>query len=116
MQARDLLSADINGKSDPYVRNFLSTVFSMILFHKFSLTPLKVRVLFYTSATAEAEEILKTDKQRSTLNPNWYERADDKEDLIRSVTMNHESFLLFKLFDWDRVGGHDPLYVPKEES
>lgn len=73
------------------------------------LTVPKVKVYYCPSATAEPEEVMKTEKQRSTLNPNWLEKAEDRSALTHSVTMQDECLLVFKLFDWDRVGGHDPL-------
>lgn len=67
--------------------------------------------MFYCpSSTAELEEVLRTEKQKSTLNPNWLEK-EDKVNLTRSITLHEEGSIIFKLYDWDRVGSHDLLYV-----
>jgi hypothetical protein len=72
----------------------------------------QVRVFYFPSATAEPEEVLRTEKQKATLNPNWLEKAKDKSSLTHSVTMQEDCSIQFKVIDWDRVGSHDPLYGP----
>eukprot|EP01126_Amoeba_proteus_P046658 TRINITY_DN5282_c0_g2_i1.p1 TRINITY_DN5282_c0_g2~~TRINITY_DN5282_c0_g2_i1.p1 ORF type:complete len:166 (-),score=23.76 TRINITY_DN5282_c0_g2_i1:226-723(-) len=84
VSARDLMSADINGKSDPYVK----------VLHVVEDIP---------------QEIFRTNKIKATLNPNWLEKAVDKSSLTHTISITEQSKLIFRLMDWDKIGKHDPL-------
>eukprot|EP01126_Amoeba_proteus_P057145 TRINITY_DN724_c4_g1_i2.p1 TRINITY_DN724_c4_g1~~TRINITY_DN724_c4_g1_i2.p1 ORF type:complete len:869 (+),score=167.23 TRINITY_DN724_c4_g1_i2:282-2888(+) len=81
--AKNLISADLNGKSDPYVK-----------------------VLY--SVDGFSQEVFRTDKIKTTLNPNWLEKKD-KASLTHTVTISENSSVVFKVMDWDKIGKHDPL-------
>eukprot|EP01125_Pyxidicula_operculata_P011469 TRINITY_DN375_c0_g1_i3.p1 TRINITY_DN375_c0_g1~~TRINITY_DN375_c0_g1_i3.p1 ORF type:complete len:1271 (+),score=399.18 TRINITY_DN375_c0_g1_i3:14-3826(+) len=83
LRAKDLPSADLNGKSDPYVA-----------------------VVVNNSDGADPEVVLKTQKIKCTLNPDWIskETGDHPPTLTSHIVIDKKITINFELWDWDRVG------------
>ena len=64
------------------------------------------------SGDGESDLILKTEKIRYTLDPDWLSIFGESA-LSATVGITPGNSIVFSVFDWDEVGKDDFLYVPK---
>ncbi|KAG2374713.1 hypothetical protein C9374_010457 [Naegleria lovaniensis] len=113
VQGVDLVVADVNGKSDPYVIIDLKQQAKEFKFKTYRHLVEKANEKCLPGGLVNG--LYRTTTQLKTLNPTWndefqFELLTDREDLT----------LYFNVYDWDRLTADDPLgdcklYLSKED-